>query len=81
MTLQEAIIKRIYELIDFKYKTVNEFALDAYIYQSTLRYILIGKTKSVTLLTLKKICDSCDMTLKEFFDTEYFNSLEKEGVI
>ena len=37
---------------------------------------MYGKSKNPKLLTIIKICDSLNITLKDFFDDELFNNID-----
>ena len=76
--LTQAIQRRIRELCDERNITVNKLATICGITQSTINNILSRRTTKPTVSTIKKICDGLDITLSEFFDTEYFDSLEQE---
>lgn len=76
--LTQAIQRRIRELCDERNITVNKLATICGITQSTINNILSRSTTKPTVSTIKKICDSLDITLSEFFDTDYFGCLEQE---
>lgn len=78
MTLNEAIITRIYEICADNNITLNKLSTICGITQSTLNNIVSKNSLKPSVSTVKKICDGTDMTLSEFFDTEYFNALEQE---
>ncbi len=46
--------------------------------QSTVNDIVNNKSKNIGIVTIKKLCDGLDITITEFFDTEYFKNLEQE---
>ena len=46
--------------------------------QSTVKSILGGESRNPGTVTVKKLCDALEITLKEFFDTPYFDALEQE---
>ena len=46
--------------------------------QSTLNNIVSGRNHSVTVSTVKKLCDGLDISLRAFFDAEEFEELEQE---
>ena len=46
--------------------------------QSTLNNLVSGRNNSVTITTLKKLCDGLDISIVEFFDSEEFRGLEQE---
>ncbi len=76
--LNQAIRTRILDLCAQKQITVNKLATSCGITQSTLHNIISLRNQSVTISTVKKICDGLDITLAEFFDAEVFHSLEQE---
>ena len=78
MTLNEAIIKRIYEICADKKITLNKLSTVCGITQSTLNNIVSKKSLKPTVSTIKKICDGVEMSLCDFFDTDYFTALEQE---
>lgn len=45
---------------------------------STITNILNGKSKNPGVVTIKMICDGLDITLMDFFNTDYFRELEQE---
>ena len=80
MNTQQAISKRIYELCKERGLTPNGLSNIAAVPQSTVKSILNGKSKNPGAVTLKKLCDGFEITLKMFFDTPYFDALEQEIV-
>jgi transcriptional regulator with XRE-family HTH domain len=76
VSLTQAIIKRIFELCDKHDLTVGGLANLCAVPPSTLKSILYCKSKNPRIVVVKMICDGLDMTLAEFFDTEYFNCLD-----
>ncbi len=78
MTLNEAIIKRIYEICSEQHITLNKLSTVCGITQSTLNNIVSKQSLKPTVSTIKKICDGVGMELSDFFDTDYFHKLEQE---
>jgi len=78
MTLSQAVIKRINDLCKERQITVSRLCTHSGMTQSTVNDIINGVTKNPGIATIKKLCDGLGMNLKEFFDTDYFNSLEQE---
>lgn len=76
--LTQAIQRRIRELCTERNITLNKLATICGITQSTLNNIFTRNYIKPTVSTIKKICDGLEITLSEFFNTEYFNSLEQE---
>ena len=71
MTLKQAVHDRIWELCD-------ERSIICGITQSTLNNIMNGRNNSVTLSTIKKICDGLEISLQDFFASSVFTDLEQE---
>ena len=78
MQIGEAVRLRIIELCDSKGITVNKLATISGVTQSTLNNIVSGRNNSTTIATLKKLCDGLDITVIDFFTSDYFYGLEQE---
>ena len=78
MTIGEATRKRILELCKDRGITLNKLAIISGITQSTLNNVISGRNNSVTVSTLKKVCDGLDITIIDFFNCELFIDLEQE---
>ena len=78
MTLQEALVQRIYELLEERGISLNKCSTLCGISQSTLNNIVSGRNRSTTVSTIKKLCDGLDITLPEFFNQPVFEHLEQE---
>jgi transcriptional regulator with XRE-family HTH domain len=74
----EAVRKRILELCDERGITLNKLATICGITQSTLNNIINGRNNSVTIATIKKICDGLNISVIEFFSSDAFDSMEQE---
>ncbi len=78
MTIGEATKKRIEELCNERKITINKLATMSGITQSTLNNIVSGRNHSVTISTIKKICDGLNISVLEFFQSNLFDNLEQE---
>ena len=78
MDIGTAVKYRILNLCLENQITVNRLSIMCGLTQSTLNNIVSGRNKSVTLSTLKKICDGLNMTIQEFFNDPVFDNLEQE---
>ena len=78
MTIGEACRQRILQLCHERKITVNKLAFLSGVTQSTLNNIVSGRNNSVTVSTLKKICDGLEITIVEFFGGDLFSDLEQE---
>ena len=78
MTIIEACRIRIEELCAERSITINKLAIISGIAQSTLNNVASGRNKSMTVSTIKKICDGLEISILYFFSAEIFSSLEQE---
>ena len=78
MTVGEASRKRIVELCEQRNITLNKLAMISGITQSTLNNIISGRNNSMTVSTVKKICDGLEIPIIEFFNCDLFSELEQE---
>ena len=78
MKIGEACKLRIIELCSSKDITINKLAIISGVTQSTLDNIVSGRNNSVTVSTLKKLCDGLDMSINDFFASDVFSDLEQE---
>ena len=78
LNIGEAVVKRILELCKENDITINKLSTISGITQSTLNNIVSGRNNSATVSTIKKICDGLNITIVDFFNTEYFLNLEQE---
>ena len=78
MQIGNAVKLRIIELCDERNITINKLSTMCGITQSTLNNIISGRNKSMTVSTVKKICDGLNITIMDFFESEIFDDLEQE---
>lgn len=78
MLIGEAVKLRILELCAQRELSINKLCTISGITQSTINNIVSGRNNSVTVSTIKKLCDGLDITIQDFFDSELFNGLEQE---
>ena len=78
MTVGEACRARILELCDKRNITVNKLAIISGVTQSTLNNIVSGRNNSMTVSTVKKLCDGLEITITDFFNSSVFQNLEQE---
>ena len=76
MKLNEAIIKRIYEICDQKNISVCEAALGGGKSPSAIYDLAKGRTQCSKVVTIQRFCEGAGITLSEFFDSAYFNDIE-----
>ncbi len=78
MNAKEAVANRILQLCGESGIAPNALANLAGIPPSTVYSILNAKSQNPGVVTLKKLCDGLDLSLREFFDSELFDDLEQE---
>ena len=76
MNMDEAIKKRINELVADNKTTLTSLCLNSNLTPSTIFDFMYGKSKCPKVITIKKICVGANITLKEFFARDYFNETE-----
>ena len=70
--------KRILELCEERGITVNRLCTISGVTQSTVNNIISGRNQTVTLSTVKKLCDGLEITIQDFFPSDLFRDLEQE---
>ena len=78
MTIGQACRARIIEICKDRGITINKLSIISGVTQSTLNNIVSGRNNSVTVSTLKKLCDGLEISINEFFASEIFSELEQE---
>ena len=77
MKLNDAIIKRIHEVCGEKNLNICDASLKGGMSPSAIYDLIKGRTKCSKVITVKRFCEGAGITLKEFFDREYFNDIEE----
>ncbi len=80
MNIFTGISMRVLELCDEKHVSLNKLSIDSEVAYSTLNAILNRKVKNIGIMTVKKICDGLDITVKEFFNSSLFENPEEDIV-
>ena len=78
MNTKEAVAKRILELCEERNIAVNALATISGISPSTVYSMLNEKSKNPGVVSIKKICDGLEISVREFFDSDLFDDLEQE---
>jgi len=78
MKTKEAVAKRILELCDERNIAVNKLANISGVSPTTIYSMLNEKSKNPGVVSIKKICDGLNITVREFFDTDLFDDREQE---
>ena len=80
MTAKEAVAKRICELCAQSNMTINTLANESGISPSTIYSMLNEKSQNPGVVSLKRICDGLNISLRSFFDSDLFDDLEQDIV-
>ena len=78
MNTKEAVAERILELCEERHIAVNALATTAGVSPSTVYSMLNEKSKNPGVVSIKKICDGLEISVREFFDSDLFDDLEQE---
>ena len=78
MNIKEAVAKRILDLCAERNIAVNALATVSGIPPSTVYSMLNEKSKNPGVVSIKKICYGLEISIRDFFDSELFDDLEKE---
>lgn len=78
MKAKEAVSKRILELCEERNIAINALATVSGISPSTIYSMLNEKSKNPGVVSIKKLCDGLEISIREFFDSALFDDLEQE---
>ncbi len=78
MTTLECVQRRFIELCNDRNLAFYALAMSSAVPPSTVKGIMNGASQNPGIVTIKKLCDGLDISLTEFFDTDYFQELEQE---
>ena len=78
MNTKEAVAKRILELCEERNMAINALANVSGVSPSTIYSMLNEKSQNPGVVSIKKLCDGLEISVKEFFDSPLFEDLEQE---
>ena len=78
MNISQAVSVRIVDLCRERNIPINKLCTISGVTQSTVNDIVNHKARNIGIVTIKKLCDGLDITITDFFDTDYFKGLEQE---
>ena len=78
MNAKEAVAKRIQMLCAEHDMAVNALAHLCGMSPSTIYSMLNKKSKNPGIVSIQKICDGLEISVREFFDDPLFENLEQE---
>lgn len=78
MNTKEAVAKRIIELCNEKNIAINALANISGVSPSTVYSMLNEKSQNPGVVSIKKLCDGLEISLREFFSSPIFENIEQE---
>lgn len=78
MTISDAVTAKLSKLCSERKITINKLAGMCGITQSTLENIVSGHSKNPKLLTIVRVCDGLNISLRDFFKDPVFSKIERE---
>ena len=78
MNTKEAVARRIIELCNERNIATNALANMSGVSPSTIYSMLNEKSQNPGVVSIKKLCDGLEISLREFFDSPIFDDIEQE---
>ena len=78
MTTKEAVAQRIINLCNERNIAINALANISGVSPSTIYSMLNQKSQNPGIVSIEKICDGLEITVREFFDDPLFDNTEQE---
>lgn len=78
MRTKEAVAQRILELCRERHIVVNALANISGVSPSTIYSMLNQKSQNPGVVSIKKLCDGFEITVRQFFDSPLFDETEQE---
>ena len=78
MNTKQAVANRILALCAERKLTVNALATLSGVSPSTIYSMLNEKSQNPGAVSIKKLCDGLEISLREFFNCDLFDDLEQE---
>lgn len=81
MKMNDAIAKKLVKICQERKISINKLAVLCCLTQSTVQNIIDGNSSNPKILTIVRICDGLDISLKEFFDIYHLLQLSQISTI
>lgn len=78
MRIKEAVAQRIMNLCKERDIAINALGNISGVNPSTIYSMLNSKSQNPGVVSLQKLCDGLEITIREFFDDDLFNDIEQE---
>ena len=78
MKIKEAVAQRIVNLCKERKIAINTLGNISGVNPSTIYSMLNSKSQNPGVVSLQKLCDGLEISIREFFDDDIFNNIEQE---
>ncbi|MBQ8321012.1 MAG: helix-turn-helix transcriptional regulator [Clostridia bacterium] len=78
MNIKQAVAARIIELCNENAIAINNLANTSGVSPSTVYSMLNDKSQNPGVVSIKKLCDGLEISVREFFNSPLFDDLEQE---
>ena len=78
MKIKDAVAQRIIDVCKEKNIAINALGNISGVNPSTIYSILNTESQNPGVVTLQKICDGLEISIRDFFDVELFDDIEQE---
>ena len=78
MNTKEAVAQRIIQLCNERNIATNALANISGVSPSTVYSMLNEKSQNPGVVSIKKLCDGLEISLREFFDSPLYDDIEQE---
>ena len=70
MDTYTTVKNRLLFLLELQQIPIHKLAMESGVPPSTIKNILYGKSQNPGIVTIKKLCDGLEISLREFFDAD-----------
>ena len=78
MNMKEAVAERIIQICRERNMAINALANISGVSPSTIYSMLNEKSRNPGVVSIKKLCDGWEISLRKFFDSDLFDGPEQE---
>lgn len=78
MKIKQAVAQRIINLCKERNIAVNALGNISGVNPSTIYSMLNSKSRNPGVVSIQKICDGLEISIREFFNDDIFNDIEQE---
>nr|WP_122012306.1 helix-turn-helix transcriptional regulator [Maliibacterium massiliense] len=78
MQIKEAIVLRFQQLCQQQKISYNELAVRSGVTPSTVYSMMDHSRRDLSVITVKKLCDGLEISIRTFFASDLFDALDQE---